>query len=64
MDELIQAKYVARGDTGASSANIESLGKFNELGTGGIISADKDGYLKPDSRRASTRGKLQALAIL
>jgi hypothetical protein len=61
---LIRAENVGRGDTGTGGADIESLGEFNELGTGRVGAADEDGNLELDARRATSWGVIHALPYL
>jgi hypothetical protein len=53
MDVLIQAKNMGRSDAGTRSADIEGLSEFDEFGSGGINSANKNRNLQTDSWRTS-----------
>jgi len=48
---LIQAENMGRSDASTSRANIESLGEFDEFGSRGINTTNKDRYLQADSWR-------------
>jgi len=61
---LIGAENVGRGDTSTSGADIEGLGEFDELGTGRVGTADEDGNLELDARRATSWGVIHALPCL
>jgi hypothetical protein len=50
-----------RGDTGASCADIERLGQFDEFHARGIGSAQKDRHLKLDTGRATLMRWIHAL---
>ncbi len=47
------AKHMRRGDTRPFCAYVEGFRKFDELGTGGVQSAKKNGHLNSDARRGT-----------
>jgi hypothetical protein len=53
MNCLIGSKNVSRGNTGPVGADIEGFGEFNELGARDIRTAQEDGHLQANTRRAS-----------
>ncbi len=53
-----------RSDTGTGGADIKGLGKFDELGAGGIRTANKDRNLQADAGRTSSGRCLQVFLLL
>ena len=63
-DDLVRAEVMGRGNAGAGSADVKGLGQLNELEAGSIDSAEKDGHLEADARRATALNGLQPLAFV
>ena len=55
---------MSRSDTGARSADVEGLRELNELDTGSIHTAKKNGHLQANTRRAAALHRVRALALL
>jgi hypothetical protein len=64
VDGLVGSQDVSRGDTRPRRANVQRLGKLDKLGSGSIGTADENGNLELDSRRASRRRIVQPLPCL
>jgi hypothetical protein len=64
MDNLIGLQNVRRCNAGACGANIERLGKFDELDARRVRSAQKNRYLQTDSRGPTPLHVLQVLPFL
>src|SRR4029077_16512580 len=62
-DNLVRAKVMGRGDTGASGADVKGLGELNELGAGSVDTAEKHGHLEADARGPTALNRIQALAL-
>jgi hypothetical protein len=62
-DNLVRAKVMGRGDTGACSADVKGLGELNELGAGSVDTAEKHGHLETDARGPTALNRIQALAF-
>jgi hypothetical protein len=54
MDNLIRPNQVRGGNTGTSSADIQSLGEFDEFGAGGVFAPDEHRDLQANAGRASS----------
>ncbi len=54
---------MSRGDTGAHGADVKGLRELDELDTGSVHSAKKNGYLEANPWRA-TLNAVQALTLL
>jgi hypothetical protein len=55
---------MSRGDIGARGADIEGLCEFNELYTGSVNAAKKNGYLEANTWRAAALRRFRARALL
>lgn len=64
LDDLIGLQNVSRGDTRASGADIQRLGKLDKFRPGNILAANEHGNLEFDTWRASRWRKGQALPCL
>ena len=45
MYDLLGAQDVSGGDTGTGGTNVQGFGEFDELDTGGVGAANKNGHL-------------------
>jgi len=63
-DNLVRAKVMGRGDTGACSADVKGLGELNELDAGSVYTAQKHGHLETDARGPTALSRAQALAFV
>jgi hypothetical protein len=60
---LIGTEVVGRSDAGARGADVEGLRELDELDTGSVYSAKKNGYLEANAWRAALNA-VQALTLL
>jgi hypothetical protein len=64
VDNLIRSENVGRGNTGASSANVEGFGELNEIYARGINATHKNRDLETNPRGAAMPRILHALTFL